>query len=51
MPKKITIEVSDEVHEALIGKQEEKRRAIKAKVPIAIIVAEVLEETLIRTKK
>lgn len=48
MPKKITIEVSDQVHQALLAKQEEKKKAVKAKVPIAIIVAEILEESLVK---
>jgi hypothetical protein len=39
------------VHEALIIKQDEKKKAIKAKVPIAIIVSEVLEEALINKKQ
>lgn len=51
MPKKITIEVSDEVHEALVEKQEEKKKLLKAKVPIAIIVSEVLEKSLLKEKK
>lgn len=51
MTKKITIEVSEQVHKVLLEKQEEKKKALKAKVPLAVIVSEVLEEVLITVKK
>jgi len=35
MSKKLTIEVSDEVHAQLVAIQEKKKAAVKAKVPLA----------------
>lgn len=51
MTKKITIEVSDEVHNELLKIQLDKRLKEGGKKPIAVVVAEVLNETLVKTKK
>ncbi len=51
MSKKLTIEVSDEVHAQLVAIQDKKKEEVKAKVPLAIIAAEVLEETLVKGGK
>lgn len=51
MSKKLTIEVSDEVHAQLVAMQDKKKGEVNAKVPLAIIAAEVLEETLVKPGK
>ena len=51
MGKKLTIEVSDEVHAQLVAIQDKKKAEVKAKVPLAIIAAEVLAETLVKPGK
>jgi hypothetical protein len=48
MTKKITIEVSDEAHEELVKIQETKKKELKAKVPIAVIAAEVIEDSVVK---
>ncbi len=51
MSKKLTIEVSDDVHKQLTNIQDKKKGELKAKVPLAVIAAEVLEETLVKKGK
>lgn len=48
MGKKPTIEVSDEVHAQPVAIQDQKKAEVKAKVPLAIIAAEVLAATLVK---